>query len=96
VGVEEKAFSTGWPPEISITCVRWQNGGGIGRAGLLASGSASGLCRVDFLKGHVDRTVLATIRNRQAGRDKREALAAASGKRRPKKGKDSDSEFEDL
>ncbi len=40
-----------WSPPVGIHRVSWHNGGGIGRAGLLASGTASGLGRIDFVKG---------------------------------------------
>ncbi|KAK4689340.1 transcription factor C subunit 6, partial [Tremellales sp. Uapishka_1] len=40
-----------WLPQVGIHCVCWQSGGGIGRAGLLVSGGASGLARVDFMRG---------------------------------------------
>ncbi|KIJ44255.1 hypothetical protein M422DRAFT_228294 [Sphaerobolus stellatus SS14] len=50
----EPAFqsSTGaWSPEISITRVTWHSGSDLARAPLLASATASGLCRVDYLLG---------------------------------------------
>jgi len=40
-----------WPPNVGIHRVAWHNGGGLARAPLLASGTASGLCRVDWLVG---------------------------------------------
>ena len=40
-----------WSPHVGVHCVSWQNGGGIGRAGLLASGTASGQGRVDVIEG---------------------------------------------
>lgn len=44
--------STGvWPPEIGVHRVTWNCGNGLGCASLLASGSGSGLCRVDWLCG---------------------------------------------
>ncbi|KAI6047829.1 hypothetical protein EDC04DRAFT_2875993 [Pisolithus marmoratus] len=44
--------STGtWPPEIGVHRVTWNCGSGLGYASLLASGSGSGLCRVDWLRG---------------------------------------------
>ena len=44
--------STGaWSPEISVTRVTWQSGSGLARAPLLASATASGLCRIDWLLG---------------------------------------------
>ncbi|EJD05772.1 uncharacterized protein FOMMEDRAFT_104009 [Fomitiporia mediterranea MF3/22] len=41
-----------WSPEVSVTRVAWNNGGGLARAPLLASATASGLCRIDWLLGH--------------------------------------------
>lgn len=38
-----------WPASVSVTKVAWNEGGGLAGAGLLASGTASGLCRVDWL-----------------------------------------------
>jgi len=49
------ANSGAWPANISVTCVRWNSGGGLTRAPLLASATASGLCRVDWLIGHFAR-----------------------------------------
>ncbi|KAI6007138.1 hypothetical protein EDD15DRAFT_2395168 [Pisolithus albus] len=44
--------STGvWPPEVGVHRVTWNCGNGLGCASLLASGSGSGLCRVDWLSG---------------------------------------------
>lgn len=47
--------SGAWPANVSVTCVRWNSGGGLTRAPLLASATASGLCRVDYLLGHFTR-----------------------------------------
>lgn len=44
--------SAGWPPRSAITKICWNSADGIGRAGLLASGTGSGLGRVDVMKGH--------------------------------------------
>lgn len=41
-----------WEPEIGVLCARWNSANGIGRAGLLASGMACGLVRIDFVEGH--------------------------------------------
>lgn len=38
-----------WPANVSVTKVAWNQGGGLGGAGLLASATMSGLCRVDWL-----------------------------------------------
>ncbi|KAI6031550.1 hypothetical protein BKA83DRAFT_26764 [Pisolithus microcarpus] len=47
--------STGvWPPEIGVHRVTWNCGNGLGCASLLASGSGSGLCRVDWLCGRTE------------------------------------------
>lgn len=40
-----------WPAEVSVTRTTWNNGCGLARAPLLASATASGLCRVDYLLG---------------------------------------------
>lgn len=49
-------MSTGaWAPEVSVTRVTWQSGAGIARAPLLASATASGICRVDWLLGRFDK-----------------------------------------
>ena len=46
------SMATGaWPPEVSVTKTRWNNGSGLARASLLASSTASGLCRIDWLPG---------------------------------------------
>lgn len=48
----ESNFSTGvWPPEIGVHRVVWNDGNGLGCVPLLASGTGSGLCRVDWLPG---------------------------------------------
>lgn len=41
-----------WASEVSVTRVVWNNGGGLARAPLLASATASGLCRIDWLLGY--------------------------------------------
>ncbi|KAL0946421.1 hypothetical protein HGRIS_012644 [Hohenbuehelia grisea] len=47
-----------WPQEVGIHRVVWNNGNGLSAAGMLASGTASGLCRIDLLAGrwNKDRT----------------------------------------
>ncbi|THH16490.1 hypothetical protein EW146_g4149 [Bondarzewia mesenterica] len=40
-----------WPAEVGVVRVVWNVGAGLGAASLLASATASGLCRVDWLKG---------------------------------------------
>ncbi|ORY26711.1 hypothetical protein BCR39DRAFT_560442 [Naematelia encephala] len=40
-----------WAPQVGAHKVAWHNGAGLGRAGWLASGGASGLGRVDFVMG---------------------------------------------
>ncbi|KAM6500158.1 hypothetical protein JOM56_003172 [Amanita muscaria] len=40
-----------WPWQVGIQRVAWNNGNGLGSCGLLASATASGLCRVDNLWG---------------------------------------------
>lgn len=44
--------SAGWPPRAGITKLCWNSAGGIGRAGLLASGTGSGLTRIDMMHGY--------------------------------------------
>ena len=47
-----RSTNTGvWPPEMGVHRVAWNNGNGLGGAPLLASATASGLCRVDWLMG---------------------------------------------
>lgn len=44
--------STGaWPLQVGVHRVVWNAGNGLNAAPLLASGTASGLCRVDWLMG---------------------------------------------
>lgn len=45
---QARVTSVGWSPHIGILRTEWQCGTGIGNAGLLASGSASGLGRIDL------------------------------------------------
>lgn len=40
-----------WAPEVSVTTVSWNSGSGLEYASLLASGTASGLVRIDDVKG---------------------------------------------
>lgn len=40
-----------WPPIVGVHRVVWNSGNGFNGASLLASGTASGLCRVDSLRG---------------------------------------------
>ena len=68
-----KKASPVWPAEINITGLAWNNGNGIGRAGMLASGSASGLCRVDFMRGHKEEGKLGQFRRRMEGKERRVA-----------------------
>jgi len=50
--VPTRPISTGaWPQQVGVNCVVWNNGDGIASSTLLASGTASGLCRVDVLLG---------------------------------------------
>lgn len=59
-----KKASPSWPPQISITSLAWNNGNGIGRAGMIASASASGLCRIDYMQGYKEEGKLAQFRAR--------------------------------
>ena len=40
-----------WPPVVGVVRVAWHSGAGLTSAPLLASATASGLCRVDYLEG---------------------------------------------
>ncbi|KAJ3995652.1 hypothetical protein F5050DRAFT_1573164 [Lentinula boryana] len=40
-----------WPREVGVQRVVWNNGNGLAAAGMLASATGSGLCRVDVLSG---------------------------------------------
>lgn len=40
-----------WPPIVGVHRVVWNSGNGFSGASLLASATASGLCRVDNLRG---------------------------------------------
>jgi transcription factor C subunit 6 len=40
-----------WPSQVGVHRVAWNAGNGLNAAPLLASGTASGLCRVDWLMG---------------------------------------------
>lgn len=40
-----------WPPEVGIHRATWNSGNGLANACWLASATASGLCRVDWLTG---------------------------------------------
>ena len=52
-----------WPPEVGVQRVAWNNSNGLGGAPLLASATASGLCRVDLLMGRWirDRTPYVSV-----------------------------------
>src|SRR5438552_2753391 len=47
----EKTSTGAWPPQVGIHHVVWNNGNGLGAAGIMASATGSGICRVDFLQG---------------------------------------------
>lgn len=40
-----------WPREVGVQRVVWNSGNGLAAAGMLASATGSGLCRVDVLSG---------------------------------------------
>ena len=40
-----------WVPEVGVQRVVWNNGNGLGNCQLLVSGTASGLCRIDWVGG---------------------------------------------
>ena len=45
------AKTASWSPHVGVHRVVWHNAGGIGRAGWVLSGTASGLGRVDMVVG---------------------------------------------
>ncbi|KAG8932075.1 hypothetical protein FRC02_001705 [Tulasnella sp. 418] len=49
--VSEVGGSGAWPPEVGVHCVAWNTSNGLTKCQLLASGTASGLCRIDNLWG---------------------------------------------
>jgi transcription factor C subunit 6 len=53
--VNSKPVSSGgtgvWPWQVGVHRVAWNSGNGLASAGLLASATASGLCRIDVLWG---------------------------------------------
>ncbi|KAF8550445.1 hypothetical protein OG21DRAFT_1446590 [Imleria badia] len=62
--VKGRPTNTGvWPPEMGVHRVAWNNGNGLGGAPLLASATASGLCRVDWVMGRwiKDRTPYVSV-----------------------------------
>jgi hypothetical protein len=50
-----------WAPQVGIHRTAWQNGAGIGNAGWLASGGASGLGRIDWIAGRFTGGVVPPI-----------------------------------
>ncbi|KAJ7600867.1 WD40-repeat-containing domain protein [Mycena floridula] len=50
--LEDPFISTGaWPRQVGVQRVVWNSSNGLGNAGLLASATSSGLCRIDNLRG---------------------------------------------
>lgn len=47
--------SVGWSPTVKVNKISWNSACGIGRAGLLASGTACGLGRIDFMDGRFQK-----------------------------------------
>jgi transcription factor C subunit 6 len=45
------AKSGDWSPHVAVHRVCWNNNNGLGRAGWIASGTASGLGRIDIIRG---------------------------------------------
>jgi len=45
------AKSGDWPVEVGVHKICWNNNNGLGRANWIASGTASGLCRIDIVRG---------------------------------------------
>ena len=50
-GPAPPAGTGAWPTEVGVVRVAWNSAGGLARAPLLASATAAGLCRVDYLDG---------------------------------------------
>jgi len=40
-----------WPRQVGVHRVVWNNGNGLGASALVAAGTASGLCRVEWVWG---------------------------------------------
>jgi transcription factor C subunit 6 len=49
-----RTVAVSWPPEASVLRLDWQTGTGLAHAGLLASGTGSGLGRVDIFNERRD------------------------------------------
>ncbi|KAF6763682.1 hypothetical protein DFP72DRAFT_480903 [Ephemerocybe angulata] len=63
---QQQTNGTGaWPREVGVHRVSWNNGNGLGSSCLLASSTASGLCRVDVLWGRwiKDKTPYTSVEN---------------------------------
>ncbi|KAG8975572.1 hypothetical protein FRB90_009495, partial [Tulasnella sp. 427] len=52
------ASSSSWPPEAGVLCASWNSSNGLTGCQLLASGTASGLCRIDNLWSSVKGVVV--------------------------------------
>ncbi|KAF5389789.1 hypothetical protein D9757_003666 [Collybiopsis confluens] len=50
-----------WPRQVGVQRVVWNSGSGLGGAGLLASATGSGLCRVDVLSGRFIKEKMAKM-----------------------------------
>lgn len=78
------SISTGaWPTEVALHRTTWNAGNGMANAGLLASGTASGLVRIDnlwgrFMKNKVPYTGVAAMRLEE-GQDGMEVDSDESG-----------------
>lgn len=84
-----------WPLEISITRLAWNDANGIGRAGMLASGSASGLCRIDFMQGYKDGAKLKGLEGKVADANRKAARKAPTTVKKSRKGEVRDESDED-
>jgi transcription factor C subunit 6 len=51
----DREGSGSWPPEVGIHRVAWNTSNGMSKCQLLASATASGLCRIDSLWGRFHR-----------------------------------------
>ncbi len=51
-----RVLGVAWHPNTTVIRVQWQNGAGLANAGMLASGSGSGLGRIDIFNERQDGT----------------------------------------
>lgn len=73
--VDEEGTNTAsgaWPKQVTVTCTAWDSGGGLANAPFLASATASGLCRIDWLPGRFydERITHETVHTLRTGTNK--------------------------